>query len=108
MACSSLMTLIRVGLTILPLLLAPALRAEASGIAGPDQTMAEGLIVLLGDPTTSGTGRGSDTWRWRQIQPAAPLVKLSHINYTKDVSPPWCKGRVPARKRSRKDLFIAV
>lgn len=75
------MKLMRVGLAMLPLMLAPALRAEAAGLAGPNQTIAEGLVVLLGDPATSGTDPAGNTYHWRQvIMGSEPYVKLSHLD----------------------------
>ena len=51
------------GMLLLTLLLplAPGSGAVAAGIAGPNQTIAEGLVVLLGDPDTSGTPRRQAT-----------------------------------------------
>jgi hypothetical protein len=57
----------------------------ADGMAGPGQTLAEGLPVLLGEPARSGTDPGDTdpgaTYRWRQIiLDREPYVKLSHID----------------------------
>lgn len=73
-------------LTVL-LALGPVSRASAAGIAGPDQTIAEGLPVLLGDPAKTGTDPGDTdpgaAYRWRQIiLDTEPYVKLSHIDKT--------------------------
>jgi hypothetical protein len=61
--------------------------AEAAGLAGPDQTIAQGLPVLLGDPAKSGTDPGDTdpgaVYHWRQIiLSSEPYVKLSHIDKT--------------------------
>ena len=72
------------GMLLLTLLLplAPGSGAVAAGIAGPNQTIAEGLVVLLGDPDTSGTAAApGDTYHWRQIIVATePYVKISHLD----------------------------
>jgi hypothetical protein len=50
-------------------------------LAGPNQTLAEGLVVLLGDPATSGTDAAGNTYHWRQIIVGSePYVKLSHLD----------------------------
>src|ERR1700730_1460027 len=82
-------------LLIVLLALAPVSRAEAAGLAGPNQTTAEGLIVLLGDPAKSGTNPGDTdpgaVYHWRQIiRGSEPWVKLSHIDTdtTMFIAPP--------------------